>query len=121
MLRIQAKRGLLKDITEGKHRIHHMVVRNAKFASIRIGDRVRLYFNAQLTCDVYVKAVRRHASLETLLNMEQWKQLTPEMDTKGRSHRLLRRQLAEYKHHAFMVLEYELLPAPSPSPPHATI
>lgn len=120
MLRIYAKKGLLKDVKEGKHRVHHMVLRNPRFAKIRIGDRVRLRFSAQLTCDVYVSAVRHHASLETLLSMEQWKQLTPEMDTKDRSHRLLRRQLAQYKHHAFMVLEYELLPAPSPSPPTAT-
>jgi ASC-1-like (ASCH) protein len=112
MLKIQAKKGLLNDVKEGKYRVHHMVQRNAALARVRVGDRVQLFSSPQRTCDVYVSAVRRHYSLNALLGMEQWKQLTPEIDTQARSHRLLRRQLARYADHTFLVLEYELAAIP---------
>lgn len=110
MLRISSKKGLFNDVKKGEYRIHLRIL-NKALAKVRVGDRVQLYFNRHHACDVYVSAIRRYNSLSSLLNMEQWKQLTPEMRTEQQSHRTLRRQYGKVST-GFIVLEYQLVAAP---------
>lgn len=105
MRRIFSGKSLVRDVIAGNPRVH-LLVRDEALGNITVGERVHLYYNHQIYVAAYVTAIRSYTALTSLLNMEQWKHLTPQMRNQRQSHRALHRQFGKDQEAGYVVLEY---------------